>query len=411
MIVLVPAFEPDDRLVDLVRDLRSARPGLHVLVVDDGSAPAHASVFAAAAASGAVVVHHGVNRGKGRALKSGFRCAAELWPGEDVVCADSDGQHTPDDVLAVASAVARSRSAMVLGARQFTGSVPSRSRLGNAVTRRLFMLTTGVELTDTQTGLRAYPAEMLDWLCGIEGERFEYELELLLRAHAAGHAVVEVPIRTVYLDGNASSHFRPVRDSLRVYAPMARFAASSALATVVDYALLFLLHALTGSLLVSVVGARVTSAAVNYRTNRRFVFDRGSSSSALRYAALVAAVLAANAGLMQTLVGGIGVGLVSAKVATEALLLAVSYAVQGRFVFGDPAGAARAVGPAGAAGAGGPRGQAGSTSANASSSLERSEPLKPDATCAPTAARTAAIATRAPSAGRTSAPGSLPVRR
>ena len=402
MIVLVPAYEPDGRLVDLVRTLRRVQPALHVLVVDDGSGPVHAPVFAAAAASGAVVVRHDANRGKGRALKTGFRQAARLWPGEDVVCADSDGQHTPDDVLAVAARVAGSRTAMVLGARQFTGPVPSRSRLGNAVTRRLFMLTTGVDLTDTQTGLRAYPAEMLDWLCGVEGERFEYELELLLRAHGAGHTVVEVPIRTVYLDGNASSHFRPVRDSLRVYAPMARFAASSALATAVDYVLLLLLHALTGSLLLSVVGARVASAAGNYRTNRRFVFTRGSSSSAVRYAALVAAVLGANAALMQLLVGSVGLALVPAKVATEALLLAVSYAVQRRFVFAAPAGAM---------GAGVPTGQAGSTSSNASSSRRRSDPVKPDATWAPTAARTAAIATRAPRAGRTSSAGSVPVRR
>ncbi len=203
-----------------------------MLVVDDGSGPDFREVFDATAALGAVVVRHEVNRGKGRALKTGFHHAAALWPGEDVVCADSDGQHTPADVLAVAEKVAASRTAMVLGARQFTGPVPSRSRLGNGLTRRLFFLTTGIDLTDTQTGLRAYPAEMLGWLCEVDGERFEYELELLLRARDAGHAIVEVPISTVYLDDNASSHFRPVRDSARVYAPMVRFAASSALAAV-----------------------------------------------------------------------------------------------------------------------------------------------------------------------------------
>jgi len=336
VIVLVPAYEPDGRLVALVHDLRIARPDLRVLVVDDGSGPEYAGAFSDAAAAGAVVVHHTVNRGKGRALKTGFREAATRWPGEDVVCADSDGQHTPDDVLAVAARVAGSRSAMVLGVRRFAGPVPSRSRLGNAVTRRLFMLTTGIDLSDTQTGLRAYPAEMLGWLCEVEGERFEYELELLLRAHGAGHVVVEVPIRTVYLDGNASSHFRPVRDSLRVYAPMARFAASSLVASALDYALLVVLHLLTGSLLLSVVGARVSSATVNYRTNRRFVFGRGSSTSAVRYAGLVAVVLAANALLMHLLVVELGLALLSGKVLTEGALLAVSYTGQRRLVFARP---------------------------------------------------------------------------
>jgi putative flippase GtrA len=222
---------------------------------------------------------------------------------------------------------------MVLGARQFSGPVPSRSRLGNGLTRRLFFLATGIDLTDTQTGLRAYPAELLGWLCEVEGERFEYELELLLRARDAGHAIVEVPISTVYLDGNASSHFRPVRDSARVYAPLVRFAASSALAAAIDYALLFVLHGLTGSLAVAVVGARVTSAGVNYATNRRFVFRRGGPTSAPRYAALVAAILAANWALMHTFVVVLGAGLLLAKLVTETLLLFVSYAVQQRYVF------------------------------------------------------------------------------
>jgi putative flippase GtrA len=290
-------------------------------------------VFDAAAAAGAVVVCHDVNRGKGRALKTGFRQAAALWPGEDLVCADSDGQHRPADVLAVAERVRASRTAMVLGARQFTGPVPSRSRLGNGLTRRLFLLTTGIDLTDTQTGLRAYPAGLLDWCCDVDGERFEYELELLLRAGDAGHAIVEVPVSTVYLDGNASSHFRPVRDSARVYAPLLRFAASSALAAAIDYALLFLLHALTGSLAASVVGARLTSAGVNYATNARFVFRRGGPSSAPRYAALVVAVLAANWALMHVFVVVLGAGLLAAKLVTEGLLLFVSYSVQQRFVF------------------------------------------------------------------------------
>ncbi|MFL6152462.1 MAG: hypothetical protein ACJ72B_08785 [Ornithinibacter sp.] len=100
----------------------------------------------------------------------------------------------------------------------FTGQVPSRGRLGNGLTRRLVFVTTGIDVTDTPTGLRAYPAEMLGWLCEVDGERFEDELELLLRALDAGHAIVEVPISTVHLDDNAGSQFRPVRDSVRVYA-------------------------------------------------------------------------------------------------------------------------------------------------------------------------------------------------
>lgn len=334
MIVLIPSYEPDERLVALVREIRSRAAQLEVLVVDDGSGAAYRQVFEAARDAGAIVVHHADNRGKGRALKTGFWHAAAMWPGQDIVCADSDGQHTVPDILAVAARVASERDAMVLGARAFSGPVPTRSRVGNGITRRLFFLTTGVDLTDTQTGLRGYPASMLDWLDSVPGERFEYELELLLRAKPDGKRIVEVPIETVYLDGNSSSHFRPLQDSARVYAPMLRFGASSGVAAVIDYVMLFVLHALTGSLLVSVVGARATSAGANYLANRRFVFGRDSANSGRRYAALVLAILTANWALMHLLYVGAGLGLLAAKVITEGLLFFISYAVQSRLVFG-----------------------------------------------------------------------------
>ena len=270
------------------------------------------------------MVRHETNRGKGRALKTGFHHAAALWPGEDVVCADSDGQHTPADVLAVAAGVTASRTAMVLGARRFTGPVPSRSRLGNGLTRRVFFLTTGIDLTDTQTGLRAYPAEMLGWLLRGGGRALRVR---------AGAAAARARRRARDRRG-ADQHGVPRRQRLvalppgarlgRVYAPLLRFAASSALAAVIDYALLFVLHGLTGSLVVSVVGARASSAGVNYATNRRFVFRRGAPTSAPRYAALVAAILAANWALMHTFVVGLGTGLLLAKLVTEGLLLFVS---------------------------------------------------------------------------------------
>lgn len=218
MIVLIPSYRPDERLVALVQDLRTAAPDAEVLVVDDGSGPAYDAVFAEAAHGGAQVERFPRNRGKGAALRSGFAWVAEHRPGHDVVCADSDGQHTPDDIVAVAAAVRP--GAMVLGGRRFTGEVPWRSRVGNTLIRWAFRLGTGQRVHDTQTGLRGYPAELLDWLQTIPGDRFEYEFNLLLEAPDAGVAIDEVEIATIYLDDNASSHFRPVADSVRIYAPL-----------------------------------------------------------------------------------------------------------------------------------------------------------------------------------------------
>jgi glycosyltransferase involved in cell wall biosynthesis len=224
VIVLIPAYEPDEHLVDLVAGIRTDDPDQRVLVVDDGSGIAHASVFAAVRAQGAEVIAHRTNRGKGAALRTGFAWIVEHHHGHDVVCADCDGQHVPADIRRVGAAVAEHPGSVVLGARSFGGEVPWRCRFGNDVTKRLFGLVTGTRLGDTQTGLRGYSADLLAWLATVAGDHFEYELEVLLDATRRAVPIVEVPIRTIYLEHNRSSHFRPVRDSVRVYVPLLRFA-------------------------------------------------------------------------------------------------------------------------------------------------------------------------------------------
>lgn len=334
-VILIPAFEPDERLVDLVRTLGAGAP---VLVVDDGSGPAFAEVFAEVRAAGATVLAHARNRGKGAALRTGFVAASVRWPAASVVTADADGQHTAADIRRVAAALAEADgAAIVLGARSFIGgAVPMRSRVGNVVTRALFRLATGERLTDTQTGLRGYPASALPWLGTLPGDRFEYEFLLLLKARDAGIALIEVPVATVYLDGNASSHFRPVADSARIYAPLLRFAASALLAFAIDTVALLALHALTGWLLFSVVAARLGSATVNFAVNRTLVFGAGRTvplrTAAARYFSLAGLLLTASYGLLTALTD-LGLPLLAAKLLTDATLFAVSFAVQRAVVF------------------------------------------------------------------------------
>ncbi|MCW3158867.1 bifunctional glycosyltransferase family 2/GtrA family protein [Micropruina sonneratiae] len=336
MVVLIPAYQPNRTLLLLLRDLAERAPELDVVVVDDGSGADYAPIFAEASAMGADVIGFTRNRGKGAALKYGFVHVADHYPDADVVCADSDGQHRPDDILAVARAIRP--GAMVLGVRAFAGPVPVRSRVGNAITRWAFRAATGVRVSDTQTGLRGYPAAALDWLAGVPGDRFEYELNLLLRARGAGWTVEEVPIETVYLAGNASSHFRPVADSVRIYLPLLAFSASSLIAFGIDVVALLLINALTGSLLVAVVGARALSSLVNFMANRRMVFrSRGGLRRSLgRYYALAAVLLLANYGLLSVLTAA-GVALVVAKLLVEVALFLASYQVQRSLVFAQPA--------------------------------------------------------------------------
>ena len=334
MIVLVPAYEPDGRLLALLDALRADAPDAHLLVVDDGSGGAFAPVFAAARRHGCVVLTHPVNRGKGAALKTGFRHVVEHAPGEDVVCADADGQHRPDDVLRVAAHV-QDGADLVLGVRGFTGTVPLRSRVGNALTRTLFRLATGRDVRDTQTGLRGYAAGLLPWLLTVPGERFEYEVNTLLQAVRRGLPLDQVDIATVYLQGNASSHFRPVLDSARIYAPLLTFLLSSLAAFGLDTATLLVLHGLVGGLLLPLVGARLLSSSVNFAVNRRLVFAAAGArpvrAAAARYAGLAVVLLAANYLLLDALTA-LGVTLLPAKLLTEVLLVTASYLVQSRVV-------------------------------------------------------------------------------
>ncbi|MDV8146113.1 bifunctional glycosyltransferase family 2/GtrA family protein [Arthrobacter sp. B10-11] len=340
MIILIPAYEPDQHLPALIRSIREAEPWATVVVVDDGSGPAYREVFDGVKALGCHVIGYAQNRGKGFALKTGFGFIADHFPGRNVVCADSDGQHTIVDILRVAAAVQSighaGPAAMVLGTRSFTGNVPARSRFGNNATRVLFTLATGQRISDTQTGLRGYPASILPWLRTVHGERYEYELNLLLEARQAGFAINSVDIATVYLDHNSGSHFRPLADSARIYAPLLKFLSSSFTAFLVDTVLFLILTAVSDSLLLAVVGARAVSSAVNFAVNRRVVFRHGREKpvarTGLRYFSLVIVLLAANFGLIAAL-EAVSLPALPAKIMAEIALLAVSYVVQQRYLF------------------------------------------------------------------------------
>jgi glycosyltransferase involved in cell wall biosynthesis len=336
MIALIPSYEPTDKLVTVVEDLRSAAPWITILVVDDGSGPEYAARFAAAQSAGAQLIHYPNNRGKGYALKTGFRYVLAEHPGEDVVCADSDGQHRTADIVRVAEAMSASSEAMVLGGRRFTGRVPLRSKIGNAAARAAFRSNTGITIHDTQTGLRGFPAAILDWLLTIKGNRFEYELNMLLEASSTGHKISELPIETIYLDDNTSSHFRPIVDSLRVAAPFLTYAAISLASFAIDTAALQLMFTVTGGLLASVVIARVVSGLVNFALNRRFVFRakerRSAGGDALRYLALALVLVAASYLVLDALTAA-GIPLVPAKIMTDTGLYVVSFLAQRYLVF------------------------------------------------------------------------------
>jgi glycosyltransferase involved in cell wall biosynthesis len=217
--VVIPAYEPDVGLSTTVRAVAAALPRA-VVVVDDGSSAGSAARFEELQdLERVVVLRHAGNRGKGAAIKTGLQHVLECFPDVvGVVTMDADGQHTLEDVLKVAAVLLREKHALVLGERAFDGEVPARSLLGNMLTMGIFNLATGMHLADTQTGLRGIPLGVVPEILGIGSSRYEFELDMLFLCRERGIPIIGVAIRTVYVDGNRSSHFRPVRDSARIYA-------------------------------------------------------------------------------------------------------------------------------------------------------------------------------------------------
>lgn len=335
MYVLIPAYQPDARLPRLILELHRADPSTKIVVVDDGSGQKFSDIFEASATAGAHVISYEHNRGKGYALREGFtwiRDVAGDSP-ECVVTADADGQHTLNDIFRVGRRCTDTGKS-VLGVREFVGHVPARSRIGNTATSALFWLATGWKLKDTQTGLRAFPVALLPALLEVQGDRYEYELRVLLHLAKFRHPVTQIPIETIYEAGNPTSHFRPLQDSARIWAPLLKFAASSGVATIIDYVLVLVLNALTGALFFPVIAARLVSASVNFAMNRRVFEATGVPlrRSALRYAALAVAVIAGSYTMLAVLTG-IGMPLWIAKIIADTTMYLVSYSAQSRYVF------------------------------------------------------------------------------
>ena len=333
--VLIPAYRPSAGLVDVVAAL--ARKGIPaIVVVDDGSGPEFAAVFARVAQiPGVELLRHAVNLGKGAALKTGINFALCAYEGlKGVVTADADGQHHPDDIERVARVLEAHPDSLVLGARAFAGDVPLRSRIGNVATSVIMHALLGRKISDTQTGLRGIPAALLPRLLRLESTGYELELEMLLAAHDLSIPILEEPIRTIYEPGNQSSHFNPVIDSMKIYFVLLRFGSVSFMTAVLDNLVFYLAYRRLGNVLAAQVLGRVFAVVFNYSMVRRSVFySRQRHKTVLpRYLGLVVASGSVSYAGIRVLTAQ-GMAAVPAKLLIESILFFVNFAVQRLFIF------------------------------------------------------------------------------
>ena len=334
--ILIPAYQPAPVLIDIVRSLSdSGFSG--IVVVDDGSTMEHAWIFEQIShMKGAKVLRHAVNLGKGAALKTGMNFILVEHPEvSGIVTVDADGQHDPADVILVARRFAENPEALVLGARAFAGHVPLRSRLGNSITQTAMRLVAGQRLSDTQTGLRAIPRGLVERMLSVAASGYEFELEMLIAAKHLGFEVIEQPIRTIYEAGNPTSHFEPLRDSMRIFFVLLRFGFISMLTAGLDNLLFYTFFHASGIVGLSLFGARVIALGFNYAAVRKAVFlSREQHQIVLpRYLMLAAANVCLSYSLISFLSGRLSVPVMVAKITVETFLFIGNFAIQRDFVF------------------------------------------------------------------------------
>lgn len=348
-VVVIPALDPDGTLPGFAASLLE-QGAEQIVVVDDGSREDCRGIFQALEAlEGCTVLRHQVNQGKGRAMKDAFAYISgqERWTGCAVVTADADGQHSVEDVCAVGRAALEAPDQLVLGVRDLTlPQVPARSKVGNRLSSWAFRTLYGPRLGDTQTGLRGIPWELLGWCGEIRGERFEYEMNMLIKAARERIELRQVTIQVIYYDNNQGTHLRTVRDSWRVFviliSGLGWYTASSVLSAATDVLAFWLCSAVIFSRLSplfcywwSTLTARALSSSLNYTLNRRYVFGgRPSGRTLVRYYVLWACQLLCSYLLLLVLERLLpGIYPTVNKALGDIILALCSYQVQMHWVF------------------------------------------------------------------------------
>lgn len=340
IIALIPAYEPEENMLDLLENIKKDTD-MDIVVVNDGSSDACKDIFSKAKEF-AKVLEHEVNKGKGRALKTGLNYINDNYRGEYIVVTmDADGQHTIEDALKICDLVKKSPDILVLGKRFFGEDVPLRSRFGNAMTRLVYRIATGVKVYDTQTGLRAFSYKLVPLMLEIKGERYEYEINVLMECSKNNIEIKEIDIATIYINNNSGSHFNVFKDSYRIYKEIFKFCAASIICFLVDYALYCIGLVFTVSLgkglstVVSNVFARIVSSVLNFTLNKKVVFKRKGNTLklAISYFMLALCILAGNTIVLKMFVEVFNIDTKIAKLITELIFFIISWFIQKFLIF------------------------------------------------------------------------------
>lgn len=340
-IIIIPAYCPDKRLINLIKEIRE-KVEFPIIVIDDGSGDNYLSIFLETKKfSNCLLYHNNINKGKGATLKNGVIYAIDKFPNNcGYVTCDADGQHSSDDIINVANTLIKNPLSLILGVRDFSiNTVPTKSRIGNRISSLLLYFISGLKCSDTQTGLRGIPRSQERLFLSEPGDRYDFEMNFLINSAKRNIKILEVPIETIYIDNNKASHFRAIKDSVKIFGGILKYGVSSLLSFAIDISLFTVLNSImfkvsSLNIILSTILARLTSGIFNFSLNQKWVFNskNNNSNSAIKYTILFFSQMLAS-GFLVSFFNNFISNATICKLIIDTILFFVSYFIQKNIVF------------------------------------------------------------------------------
>lgn len=335
-VLLIPAYNPEEKIITVVKQIPEGVFD-RIVIVNDGSKDEYSGIFEQLSSIGTVkIIAHDRNRGKGAALKTGFSYILENMDNcLGVITADADGQHTQKDILSIAAALSSDPHQLIIGSRTFDSDVPLRSRLGNKLTRMIMKYLFKINLTDTQSGLRAIPVSLLPELLAIPFNRYEFEIEMLMKAKKNNYRFKEIEVETIYENNNAASSFNPVVDSVKIYFVLFRYIIASLITASVDYIVFFISYSFFPHIFLCTYFARLIALFVNFMVLKKYVFHLKEKNIIISLKYLILVIIS---GFISSLTieyfnHTLNLNIVLSKISAELLLYFGIFIAQKEFVF------------------------------------------------------------------------------
>ena len=341
-IVLIPAYDPSDKLINLVNDLKKYL--CTILIINDGSVNCDNIFQELKNNNNCIVLEYNDNHGKGYAMKYGIKYYLDnlINDYKGIITVDADYQHIPSDIEKVAFNMSLDK--ITLGSRDFySHDIPFLNKMGNRVTSVVFKLLYGYHINDTQTGLRGIPNKYLPCCINIDGDRFEYEMEQLIYFVNKKIDIEEINIETIYYQKNESK-FNKIIDSMKIYKVMLkesfRFLVTSLVSSFLDIILFTIFLSIFSSIgdlsiIFATFIARIIADFLNFNLTKYFVFNSNEDSKKilLKYYLLSFSKMALSAILVLLISKVIFINKTIIKMVVDILIYFMSYRIQKKYIF------------------------------------------------------------------------------